>query len=185
MIFWYVVSFKVNYVSRELQGKTKNIDAGTELFVELLSWLRIYGEEGFNGVLICANESAEAVELPLEFRKLQDKKIRRRKRMFLYKAEGQLLDDPKEAYRVQCFYLVLDQAIQSLESTFEQIKNHVKLFGFLNNFQNIHTHTRMAEIRKHTLNFEAALTVITMKHDAEGEIATETHKVVDENLLVE
>ena len=43
----------------------------------------------------------------------------------------------------------------------------------------------MAEIRKHTLNLEAALTVITIKHDAEGMIVTETHKAVDGNLLAE
>ena len=43
----------------------------------------------------------------------------------------------------------------------------------------------MAKIRKHTLNLEAALTVITIKHDIEGEVVTETHKGVDENLLAE
>ena len=41
----------------------------------------------------------------------------------------------------------------------------------------------MAEIRKHTLNFEAALTVITIKHGAEREIVTKIHKDVNENLL--
>jgi len=32
-----------------------------------------------------------------------------------YETEDQPLDDPKEAYRHQCFNLVLDQAIQSIE----------------------------------------------------------------------
>ena len=36
----------------------------------------------------------------------------------------------------------------------------------------------MAEIRKHTLNFEAALTAITIKHGAEREIVTKIHKDV-------
>ena len=47
-------------------------------------------------------------------RKFHEKKIRRRKRMFLYEAEDQPNDDPKEMYRVQCFKLILDQAIQSM-----------------------------------------------------------------------
>ena len=68
------VIFKVNYVSKEIQGKTKDIDASMESFEKLSSWLRIYREEGFNGVLISANKLAESIELPLEFRKLQDKK---------------------------------------------------------------------------------------------------------------
>ena len=76
---------------------------------------------------------------------------------------------------------MLDQAIQSSETRFEQLKNHVNLLGFLTNFQNIH----MAEIRKQTLCLEAALTVITIKHDAEGKIVTEIHKGVDGNLLAE
>ena len=51
--------------------------------------------------------------------------------MFFYQAEGQPFDDPKEAYRVQYFYLVLDQVILSLQSRFEPLKNYVELFGFL------------------------------------------------------
>lgn len=43
------------------------------------------------------------------------------------------------------------------------------LFGFLNNFQNIHKE----EIRKHASNLEAALTITTIEQDAEGEIVTE------------
>ena len=68
LIFWYEAPFKVNYISKELQGKAKDIDEGMESFERLLSWLRIYREEGFNHVLIGANELAKAVELPLEFR---------------------------------------------------------------------------------------------------------------------
>ena len=72
--------------------------------------------------------------------------------MFLYEADDQPLDDPKERYRVQCFNLVLDQAIQSLESRFKQLKNHAKVFGFINSFQNI----PKEEIRKHISTLEAA-----------------------------
>ena len=33
--------------------------------------------------------------------------------MFLYEADDQPYDDPKEMYRVQCFHLILDQGIRS------------------------------------------------------------------------
>ena len=98
--------------------------------------------------------------------------------MFLYKADDQLYDDPKETYRVQCFNLVLDQAIQSLESRF---KNHAKLFGFINSFQDI----PKEEIREHTSNLEAALTITTIRQDAERKIATEKNKDVDGYMLGE
>ena len=93
LIFWYEVLFKVYYVSKELQGKTKDINAGMELFEKLLSLLRIYREQSFNSILIGANKLAEAVKLSLEFRKLQDKKycgLHRRKKNFLHEAEGNL-----------------------------------------------------------------------------------------------
>ena len=90
-----------------------------ESFEKLLSWLRIYREGGFDDVLIGANELAEAVELPLELRTFQEKRLCRRKRMFLYDVKDEVVDDPKEAYNVQCFNFVLDKAIQSLESRFQ------------------------------------------------------------------
>ena len=70
------VPFKINYVSKELQGETKGINEGIESFKTLLSWLRNYGEEGFNDALIDTNELAESIELPPEFRKFHEKKIR-------------------------------------------------------------------------------------------------------------
>ena len=181
LIFWYEVLFKVNYVSKELQGETKDINEGMESFEKLLSWLRNYREEGFNDVLLGANELAESIELPTEPRKFYEKKIRRRKRMFLYEANDQSYDDPKETYRVQCFNLVLDQAIQSLKSRFKQLKNHVKLFGFINSFQDI----PKKEIREHTSKLEAALAITTIRQDAEGKIVTEKNKDVDGYMLAE
>ena len=40
----------------------------------LLPWLRNYREEGFNDILIGANELAESIELPPESRKFYEKK---------------------------------------------------------------------------------------------------------------
>ena len=74
LIFWYEVLFKVNYVSKELQVETKDINEGMDSFEKLLSWLKNYREEGFNDDLIGANESAESIELPQESRKFHKKK---------------------------------------------------------------------------------------------------------------
>ena len=124
---------------------------------------------------------AEAVELPLEFRKFQEKRLRRRKRMFSYEAKDQAFDDPKEAYRVQCFTLMLDKAIQSLESRFKRFKSNIKLFGFLNNFQGL----QKGEIRKHTVDLEAALIDTKLKQSTDGEVVTATSKDEDGHLLAE
>ena len=68
LIFWHEVLFKVNFVSKELQGETKDIDEGMDSLEKLLSWLRIYREGGCDDVLIGTNELAEAVKSPLELR---------------------------------------------------------------------------------------------------------------------
>ena len=75
---------------------------------------------GLNDALIGENELAEAVELPMEFRKFQEKRPRRRKRLFSNEVQEQAFNDPKKLYGVQWFILVLDKAIQSLESRFKQ-----------------------------------------------------------------
>ena len=69
MVFWHDLLFKVKYASKDLQDETKHIDEGMESFDKLLAWLRKYRESGFNDVLIGTNELAEAVELPMKFRK--------------------------------------------------------------------------------------------------------------------
>ena len=84
-------------------------------------------------------------------------------------------------YRVQCFNLVLDQAIQSMESIFKQLKDHAKLFGFINSFQDM----RKEEIREHTSNLEAALTINIRRQNAEEKIVTEKNIDIDGYVLAE
>jgi len=62
-----------------------------------------------------------------------------------------------------------------VECGFEQHRGHAKLLGFLINFQSM----QEAEIRKHTAELEAALTVITIKQTTDGDVVTQTTKDVD------
>ena len=101
--------------------------------------------------------------------------------MFLYDTTDEAVDDPKKGSKVQCFNFMLDKVIQSLESRFQQLKSHVKLFGFLNNFQSL----QKAEIRKCTVDLEAALTETILKHSTNGGVVTETTKDMHGYLLAE
>jgi len=64
---------------------------------------------------------------------------------------------------------------QRTEGRFEQLRGHVKFFGFLNNFKNM----QKAEIRKHTAELEVALTVITIKQSTDGDVVTKKTNDVD------
>ena len=55
------------------------------------------------------------------------------------------------------------------------------LFGFINSFQDIPNE----DIKEHTSNLEAALTITTIRQDAEGKIATEKNKHVYGYMLAE
>ena len=68
-----------------------------------------------------------------------------------------------------------------MESRFKQLKNHAKLFGFINSFQDI----PKEEIREHTSNLEAALKITTIRQDAEEKLVTEKNKEVDGYMLAE
>ena len=73
-------------------------------------------------------------------------------------------------------------SVRRIECRFEQFRDHVKLFGFLNNFQNI----QKTEIRKHTAEPEATLTVITIKQSTGGDAVIEkTNDVGSEQLAEE
>jgi len=55
------------------------------------------------------------------------------------------------------FNFVPGQAIQSMiECSLKQLRGHVNVFGFLNNYKNVHK----IHIRKHAEELEAALTII-------------------------
>jgi len=73
--------------------------------------------------------------------------------------------------------------VHRIEGRLEQLRFHVKLFGFLNNFQNI----QKAEIRKHTIEFKAALIVITIKQSrpADGDVVNKKRTDVASYVLGE
>ena len=68
-----------------------------------------------------------------------------------------------------------------MESRFTQLKNHAKLFGFINSFQDI----PKEETKEHTPNLEAVLTITTIRQDAEGKTVTEKNRDVDRYMLAE
>ena len=62
-----------------------------------------------------------------------------------------------------------------------QLKSHIKLFVFLSNFQGL----QKAEIRKQTVDLEAALIATKLKQSTDGKGVTATNKDVDGYLLAE
>uniref|UniRef100_H2ZXZ5 Uncharacterized protein n=1 Tax=Latimeria chalumnae TaxID=7897 RepID=H2ZXZ5_LATCH len=89
-----------------------------------------YRESGFTIALIIAKEQADnmGVEAMLEERRVPQKKC-------LLSYEGQ--DNPEENFKVEYFNVILDTAIISIQSQFQQFKIYEDNFGFLYNISSL------------------------------------------------
>jgi len=130
IVIWYEVLYAVNLVSKHLQAKDMLIDVAIEKVEELISFLKDYRETGFLEALEISKETALEMDIGTTFRKSREIK---RKRHF-----DENLDDTnagtqsaEELFRISYFLPVVDQAISSLTTRFEQYQSYQQNFGFL------------------------------------------------------
>jgi hypothetical protein len=130
IIIWYEILSSINLVSKELQSKDMLIDIAIESVQGLISFFTKYRETGFAKALEAAKEIAMEMNINPGF--CTKRKITR-KRQF---DEGPA-DEPtdshsaEESYRINNFLRIVDQAIASLDTRFEQYKEYEDTFGFL------------------------------------------------------
>jgi hypothetical protein len=130
IIIWYEILSSINLVSKELQSKDMLIDIAIESVQGLISFFTKYRETGFAKALEAAKEIAMEMNINPGFR---TKRKITRKRQF---DEGPA-DEPtdshsaEESYRINNFLRIVDQAIASLDTRFEQYKEYEDTFGFL------------------------------------------------------
>jgi len=130
IVIWYEVLYDVNLVSKHLQAKDMLIDVAIEKVQGLISFFKGYRETGFLEALEIAKGIALEMDIGTTFRKRREIK---RKRHF-----DENLDDTnagtqsaEELFRISYFLPVVDQAISSLTTRFEQYQSYQQNFGFL------------------------------------------------------
>jgi len=130
IVIWYEVLYAVNLVSKHLQAKDMLIDVAIEKVEELISFFKDYRETGFLEALEIAKGIALEMDIGTTFHKRREIK---RKRHFDVN-----LDDTnagtqsaEELFRIRYFLPVVDQAISSLTTRFEQYQSYQQNFGFL------------------------------------------------------
>ena len=130
IVIWYEVLYTVNLVSKHLQAKDMLIDVAIEKVKGLISFFKGYRETGFLEALEIAKGIALEMDIGTTFRKRREIK---RKRHF-----DENLDDTnagtqsaEELFRISYFLPVVDQAISSLTTRFEQYQSYQQNFGFL------------------------------------------------------
>jgi len=130
IVIWYEVLYDVNLVSKHLQAKDMLIDVAIEKVEGLISFFKDYRKTGFLEALEIAKGIALEMDIGTTFRKRREIK---RKRHF-----DENLDDTnagtqsaEELFRISYFLPVVDQAISSLTTRFEQYQSYQQNFGFL------------------------------------------------------
>ncbi|KAM3198715.1 hypothetical protein ACQJBY_073716 [Aegilops geniculata] len=136
IVIWYEVLYAVNLVSKHLQAKDMLIDVAIEKVQGLITFFKGYRETGFVQALETAKGIALEMDIGTAFRKRREIK---RKRHFDENPNDTNVatQSAEESFRVHYFVRIVDQAISSLTSRFEQYQGYQKIFGFLFTYETL------------------------------------------------
>ncbi|XP_071689200.1 uncharacterized protein [Rutidosis leptorrhynchoides] len=151
-VIWYQVLNEVNIVSKKLQSKDMHLEIAIKEINRLVEYFKDYRETSFSKVIDEAKEIAVKMDVSPVFS--QKRLIQRKKRFDESSSSQEVSFTPQETFRVQYFLYIVDKAILSLETRFEQIKNYDKLFdlkSFCGNLKNALKYKRKSNINGHEL----------------------------------
>ncbi|XP_066313637.1 uncharacterized protein [Miscanthus floridulus] len=127
---WYEVLYAANLVSKQMQEKDMLIDVAIKKVKGLISFFEGYRETGFLQALESAKEIALEMDIGTTFTK--KRKITRKRHHDENPEDTNIATmSPEELFRIEYFNTLIDQAIVSLETRFEQYQEYQKNFGFL------------------------------------------------------
>uniref|UniRef100_A0A7N0U754 TTF-type domain-containing protein n=1 Tax=Kalanchoe fedtschenkoi TaxID=63787 RepID=A0A7N0U754_KALFE len=131
IIIWYDVLSSVNVVSKSLQSVDMLIDVTIEKIEGLIAFFTKFREVGFSNAIEEAKKIA--IELDIDPVCPHRRQIRRKKILDenFHDESSVVSQSPEDAFRVNYFLYIVDQAISSLHKRFEQYKAYENVFGFL------------------------------------------------------
>lgn len=128
MIIWHNLLFATNVVSKILKAEDMDIDTAINQLKGLISFFENYRETGFLEAKIEATEIANTMGVEPVF---PEKRIIHRKKQFDESSSEDVLQSAEECFRIKFFLYVVDQALLSLRTRFEQLQKYEEKFGFL------------------------------------------------------
>ena len=149
VVFWYDTLHRVNKISKTLQKEDADLNIAVDMLDGVIRWLKKYRQTGFSSAIIDAKEIAEELGVDPVFKSTR---IRARKRQF-GETPDEALTDPTEIFRVQCYNVIVDRAIVSMNERFQQLKTHYARFGVVLQFSK---HSR-SEVIKQCRKLETSL----------------------------
>ena len=130
MVIWDDILSTIKIVSKKLQSKIVCIDTTLKQIKRVISYFQKYIEEGFDATIKTTQSIASSMDVEPKF---PTKRQGKRKKHF-----DELNDETEELqlsaiqeFKVSYFLVIVDAAITSLTSRFEQLQKFEKIFGFL------------------------------------------------------
>ncbi|KAK9053417.1 hypothetical protein SSX86_030051 [Deinandra increscens subsp. villosa] len=161
MIIWYDVLFAINDVSKNLQAKDMCIDDAIVQLNDLMCYFQEYRNNGFEKAIVEAEILAIKLNVEPVFR---ERRIIRRNKRFDENVDNECVKTPIELFKTDYFLYIVDHAISSLKSRFDQFKEYESIFGFLFSVKKLKALSDDI-LKQHCLNLENSL-----KHDASFDI---------------
>jgi hypothetical protein len=128
MVIWYDILFTVNKVSKQLQSPSICIDATLMRIEDTMSYFQNYRNNGFASSLIIAKEIASELGVEPSF---PVKRHAKRKKQYDETDCEEANLEAEKAFEVNYFLAMVDIAISSLKSRFEELQSFKDIFGFL------------------------------------------------------
>ncbi|XP_076884678.1 uncharacterized protein LOC143533942 [Bidens hawaiensis] len=121
IIIWYEMLDKVNIVSKRLQSKDMNLEIAIKEIKRLIDFFKEFRENSFSKAIDEAKKIAFEMGIDPIF--AQKRVIKRKKQSDECSSSQEASFTPQENFRVNYFLCIIDQAITSLETRFDQFKN--------------------------------------------------------------
>jgi hypothetical protein len=169
MIIWHDVLYAVNKVSKMLQSPAMNIDTTLKLMEDMMQYFEKYRNEGFSCSLIIAKSIANKMGVEASF--LEKRRVLRKKQFDESSSQEEILE-VERAFEVKYFLVLVDMAITSLKTRFEELMVFKGIFGFLLSSSTVKS-LNDTELEEHCTKFAN-----TLSHDGLSDV--EVHDLISE-----
>lgn len=132
VVIWFDILNEINALSKMMQCPTMNTQICMNLLKTLIDKFKQYRTaEHFEIVLAESSKVAHELNVETDFPPINKIRPRRKPTQFQYEHRDEFLSDPKTKYRVEFYFRILDQTINSLKNRFEELTTFCDVFGFL------------------------------------------------------
>ena len=140
LIIWHDILFQINNTNQSLQKTDLDMVAAVEHINQTRKILSKWrNDDEFEGKLVDAQEICENMGiLPSFASEHRPTRLRKVPQLNDNEAEDQPIEDPKQKFKVEFYFIMLDTDINSLSEGFSQFDFMSKTFGVLFDLHNIH-----------------------------------------------